>query len=152
MENGLLITRFCKHPVVGTFSEISHTTTDLKMFGVEQMDNGNAPFISCIPEGNYILVTYASPKYGDTFAFHAPHLNVFAWENEREHDKQRYACLIHAANRFDQLQGCLAPGLNLGYIPLKPKPPIWGVRSSGNALQLLKNIMYDGMPVRIACK
>lgn len=149
MSSSLLITRFCKHPAVGAFSEITDSDSTVKVYGVEQMDNGNAPFISCIPEGDYVLVKFSSNKYGETFALHNPDLDVFAHKTDRVHDKQRYACLIHAANRFDQLQGCIAPGLGLGYIPLKEKPPIWGVKSSGKALDLLKPRLYDGMPVKI---
>lgn len=149
MSSSLLITRFCKHPAVGTFSEISDSNSTVKVFAVEQMDNNNTPFISCIPEGDYILKAFSSLRYGETFAFHNPELDVFAYMEDREHDKQRYACLLHAANRFDQLQGCVAPGLSLGYIPLKEKPPIWGVKSSGRALDLLKTRLYDGMPVKI---
>lgn len=133
----LIIQSFCDHEGVGCFSEIIDTQSSFRCVAVEQPWKDNRPFVSCIPAGDYELVPFSSNKFGDTFAFHNPELNVYAQMEDRVDNNQRYACLFHAANRFDQLQGCLAPGSSLGYIPMADKPNVWGVRKSKRALEAL---------------
>jgi hypothetical protein len=57
---------------------------------------------SCIPEGRYIVKPFSGMKYKDVY--------------EVTNVEGRTAILIHTANKADQLQGCIAPGLSTGYM------------------------------------
>ena len=51
----------------GCVSDI--TIGDLKLYGMEQPWRNNKSSISCIPDGQYILVPHESGRYGNTRAF-----------------------------------------------------------------------------------
>lgn len=75
-----------------------------KSFTVEQPWNNNEPFKSCIPSGQYTLEPYYSPKYGHTFCV------VGGTIGKYEGEAERFAILLHSANKASQLHGCIAPG------------------------------------------
>jgi len=122
----------------GTFGKLYDDQNNFICHTVEQVWKNNQPFKSCIPEGEYTLVRYASNKYGKTFALVAPYLNVYAYE--ATDCNARYACLIHAANYAGQLQGCIAPGDKLGVVNNE-----WAVLNSKKTLNRIYDILkpYD---------
>lgn len=84
---------------------------------MEPPDLGNQPFTSCIPQGEYDLIPYNSPKYGDCFIMVNEDLNVYAFEDSvgRPEDG-RYLCLfVHRGNYSRNFVGCC--GASHGYNP-----------------------------------
>ena len=73
---------------------------DLALWTVERPWKSNEPFVSCIPESIYHLQRVDSPRFG-------PNMWQVANVPHRTH------ILIHAANRAEQLAGCIAPGMGL---------------------------------------
>ncbi len=99
--------------------------------GSKRFDAG-VPFESCVPPGLYRLEWYKSPKYG--FAWHLVSDDVTLTQAE---GGERFACLFHAANWPDQVQGCVAPGLTFAYVLGR-----WGVSDSSKAIERL----HDWLP------
>lgn len=77
---------------------------DLKCFTIERPWLENAVGISCIREGTYIVKPKTWGKFGTP---EDPAL----WLQDVP---GRTHILIHAANRAEQLQGCIAPGVKCG--------------------------------------
>lgn len=125
---------------MGTFGEL-FLDNDPLCHLAEQPDNHNTPFHSCVPAGLYELVSVSSPKYGETFCLYNPELNVVVSKAEMKNRLTRYGCLIHAANKPSQLQGCIAPGDSLGFLDGE-----WAVLNSretlARILPLLKTEKY----------
>lgn len=86
------------------------------------------PYRSCVPTGVYELIWHQSRKYG--WRWHLVGAGVYL---DDQGDGSRFACLLHAANWPEQLQGCIAPGLLHGQIVGQR-----GVGSSGAALRVLE--------------
>lgn len=94
---------------------------------VERPWCNNQPNISCIPEGDYQLQRYTSPSKGDCLSLDAPELGVTL-----HGPSLRTACLVHAANRAEELEGCIAPGTEFGVVNGQ-----WAVINSRKALTML---------------
>lgn len=75
-------------------------------FTIEQPWRDNAKGASCVPEGIYDLIPYASPKHGPTWYLKSDALGVGGPEAGRSF------CELHAANFARQLEGCVAFGLS----------------------------------------
>lgn len=92
---------------------------------------------SCIPAGEYDLIKAYSPKF-DTEMYYIVNqdLGVFLRKEDRDHDWQRWGCMFHSANWVHQINGCIAPGLQLGKIGDK-----FGVRSSKNAMKIITSYL-----------
>lgn len=73
-------------------------------FTIERPWLDNAVGISCIPEGTYVLKPKTYGKYGTPD-------NPALWVQDVP---GRTHILIHGANRAEQLQGCIAPGVVCG--------------------------------------
>lgn len=82
-------------------------------YTVERPWRDNKPYVSCVPEGDYKLVwlptTTQVPQSwgahswyleGGTVAIHG--------------GKERSRCCFHVGNTMDDINGCVAPGLELG--------------------------------------
>ena len=74
-------------------------------FTVERPWMDNQPKISCIPTGTYTVAPHNGDKYKDV------------WEIQGV--PGRDAILFHPANYAGQLEGCIAPGLSMGYIAIE---------------------------------
>lgn len=109
----------------GTYGELFLDNTRL-CYTVEREWNNNAPNVSCIPGGVYLVRRHQSPKFGDCFSLENKALGVTVFG-----PSQRTHCLIHAANWPSQLSGCIAPGTTL-------HSSRWGVGNSKTALNALK--------------
>jgi hypothetical protein len=106
----------------GCFSDWFTAKGEFLCHAIEKSWENNAPFVSCIPEGNYELVEYDSPKFGDTWALVGDTVGLF------QGDSDRYACLIHKANWPHDVQGCIAPVSHLTVLD-----GIWAGSSSAAA-------------------
>jgi hypothetical protein len=82
----------------GTFGKLSYKGLELDT--LELPDKENEPNISCIPEGEYNLVLWESPKFGQVIKIQ----NVIA----------RSDILIHAGNTLGDTQGCILVGVRAG--------------------------------------
>ena len=97
----------------GTFGQMTVREGDDVLFKartVEQPWNNNEPFKSCIPSGIYSLEDFYSDKYGHTYAMVGGTVSKY-----KEARKERYACLIHPANKASELSGCMAVGYGNGW-------------------------------------
>lgn len=109
----LTLRRFSDHPIMGTLGEI-WLDDQLICYTIEQPWNHNLPYQSCVPAGAYELKPWSSTKHPNSYVLINEDLNVF--EHENPHDPtSRFACLIHVANWAHNVQGCIGPGLSLGY-------------------------------------
>jgi len=96
----------------------------------------NASNISNVPEGTYDLVLELSNKF-----------NRFLWELKGV--PGRSECKIHAANYWNQLNGCISPGINIkdlngdGYLD---------VTDSGKALDQFHSVMNGQTKTTITIK
>jgi len=72
---------------------------------------GGTPFQSCIPDGRYTLEPFLRTN-GDTVpCMINEDLGVFKYAEDRNTEFERYACLIHIANKVQNVVGCIGPGL-----------------------------------------
>lgn len=86
------------------------TTEDgITFYTIEQPWRGNLRGHSCVPKGTYELVPYVSPKHGSTFQLHNPELNIYGRGSPPPGG--RSLCELHSANWAEQLEGCIALGL-----------------------------------------
>ena len=131
----LLITRY-RSTEWGVKSTLK-THSGLDLWGIECPWYGNQSFVSCIPDGRYVLLPWESPKYGRCFAFVGNEVSVNPDDVPKK--ASRYLCLIHAANWADQLQGCYAPGLDHTEAYERNGNTVPAVWQSGRALNILKS-------------
>ncbi len=71
------------------------------LFSTQSLERGwlnNQKNISCIPQGKYLLEYEYSPKFKRKL------WEIYGVPNRRE-------CKIHSANYWNELNGCIAPGL-----------------------------------------
>ena len=102
-----------KESANATLSKITSVDVPgLELWGLERKWQGNRSNISCVPDGTYALVPWTSPKYGDVWSLTGGTVTPHA--DDSPHLAARWGCLIHPANYWDQLQGCLAPGQSSG--------------------------------------
>jgi hypothetical protein len=124
----VILKRFAYTPD-GTFGKIY--IGDQSWFTVERPWVNNAPFISCIPEGEYKLQWYTSPKFGTTLAVIGGTVSLFP-----DSKSKRSAILVHPANTMDDLQGCIGLGTSRGVVRNK-----WAVVNSGSAVTQFQNAL-----------
>lgn len=118
------------HGKFGTFSDLQIGGLELVM--VEQDWENNKPYVSCIPNGTYILEYYVSEKHGPSYILSNIELNIGKFKGEAT----RFGCLIHKANLASQLQGCIAPGMKLGFYKNQ-----WSVSNSGDAMEEIIKVL-----------
>lgn len=95
----------------GTFSYLYRPDGSKVCAFVERADKNNAPNVSCVPEGTYRWLPHESPKFGSCYALEAETLGV-----TRYGPSLRTYILTHKANKPEQLEGCLAPGVDFGIL------------------------------------
>lgn len=106
------LSRFAYTPV-GTFGRF--VMPGFACYSVERPWKDNTPYVSCIPCGAY-AVRKAMYNRGGYYTFEV--MNV----------PDRSAILIHKGNTMNDVQGCIALGLDLGQVN-----GLWAVTSSGSA-------------------
>lgn len=115
--------RFAYTPM-GTFGRL-RVDDRFECFSVERPWQHNEPGTSCIPEGAYPLVMGF---------FHHGGYSAY----EITHVVGRSAILIHKANTMDELRGCVAPGMRLGFLKGR-----WAVLESAVAFDQFMKAMLD---------
>ena len=100
------------------------TFGDETFFTIEQPYNNNLPFISAVPDGEYVLAPHTTKKKsvpgGKCYALVNPALHVYHNPDDipaelKDVNRGRYACLFtHVANYPRQIQGCIGVGEKLG--------------------------------------
>ena len=93
---------------------------------IERGDRNNEQNVSNVPTGTYPLVWENSPKFG------------MVWELKDL--PNRSECKIHAANMWNQINGCIAPGTYLGEIN---EDGYYDTLSSGDALKRFHLALED---------
>lgn len=99
-------------------------------YTVERAWLNNQRSISCIPAGTYKLIPFSSKKHPKCFLLQNEMLNVGISHTHRT------ACLIHIANFPHEINGCIAPGLEL-------HPTKWGVAQSRKAMDILRDLIAE---------
>lgn len=95
----------------GTYSTLHREDGSQVCCMVERPMLNNKPSESCIVEGTYTAFPHQSPKFGSCYALEEKTLGV-----TRSGPSLRTHILIHKANSPSELQGCLAPGVDFGFI------------------------------------
>jgi len=115
----LFLQRFAYTPH-GTFGRL--LVKDWECFTVERPWFSNQPNISCIPCGLYSLSlgTYHRGGYAAWEVLDVPNRSLIK---------------IHIGNTMDDLMGCIAPGMSLGYVN-----GLWAVLNSKLAHQKLMEV------------
>lgn len=113
----ITLERFAYTPC-GVFGRLVYN--DFRAFTVERPWLNNKARESCIPDGEYSLKWYNSPKFGPTWAVIGETTSLFP-----EPGKARSAILFHKGNTMDDLLGCIALGSTLGTVNGK-----WAVLNS----------------------
>lgn len=98
-------------------------------YTVERPWLNNEQGVSCIPAGTYDLNRYDSNKFKDCFSLTCHSLGVGLTG-----DYHRNYILIHPGNFPGDIEGCIAPGMEL-------HPTTWGVSQSENAMDLLRKLI-----------
>jgi len=108
----ITLERFADVPSMGTLSTV-YIDDNTFCYAIEQNWQDNQPFVSCVPDGEYVLDEFHSGRYGHTFALVNAGKNVYANKADGFLEKDRYACLLHKANWSHELQGCIAFGQDI---------------------------------------
>jgi hypothetical protein len=135
MKKFVLKRRYFKN---GTYSYLYREDGSEVCCFVERPDLNNEPGKSCVVEGQYNLIPHKSPKFGDCYALESKTLGVTRFEKSL-----RTHVLIHKANVPSDLEGCLAPGLDFGYVKGQ-----WGVIKSRLAFNALMKEL-GGKPAQL---
>lgn len=123
----LELVRYGSIPNKGTFGELK--LGSIKVSTLEREWLNNAPMVSCVPVGEYTLEHHESKIHGQTWALVSHDLGVYHFEDVKA---KRTAILIHAANRMEELEGCIGVGMYLGAIGQD-----WAVMDSKRALKVV---------------
>ena len=126
----LTLERFC-YAHCGTFGEIK-LPGDKSVYTVERPWLGNAKSKSCIPEGVYTLRKRESPVVRRTTRGQYTE----GWEVTNVPD--RTFIMWHPGNTMLDLEGCIAPGMSLGFIGNK-----WAVTSSQIAFRRFMDALTE---------
>ena len=124
MKKFLMKRRYFEH---GTYSTLHRENGDIVCCIVERPMLNNKPSESCIVEGVYNLIPHESPRYGECYALEAATLGVTI-----HGPSLRTHILIHKANSPKELKGCLAPGVDFGFVNNE-----WAVINSSLAYESL---------------
>lgn len=115
-----------------TIGRLASKSGEIICYTVERPWHNNEPFISCVPEGEYNVTKHASPKFGETLIV----LNQERGVGFSKNGSDRYGILFHVANVASELQGCIAPGLEIRNLRIKDYYEL-GVGQSKKAMERL---------------
>lgn len=101
----------------------------IKVHTIERPWLDNEPFVSCIPGGTYLVKKYSSESFPDV------------WEITKVPGRSKI--LIHIANYWHDVRGCVGPGLSRG------EDEVW---HSGDAMDELRERLPDQFYLTIATK
>ena len=130
----VLIKRFADTPM-GVFGRF--IVDSYQCYALEPQWLNNQPNVSCIPAGRYRLKLGVHHRGTDDPTDDYPAYEV-------EGVAGRSLIKIHRANTMDELAGCIAPGVELGWIPPNPsrnQPGRWAVLDSASAYRKFMHAM-----------
>lgn len=78
-----------------------------EFYTLEQAWRNNRPFESCIPDGAYLIEPHVSPNHGDCYIVSGGSVS-----KSPSPKHPRNFILFHPANKVEQLQGCIALGMD----------------------------------------
>jgi len=123
----------------GTFSRIfvPQSLGGAMFYGVEPPWKDNQKDVSCIPEGEYTCRKGTYPKHGVQFEV----LNVLG---------RTVVLFGHVGNNEDDVEGCTALGLSLGWVQSKRGTvPKWAVLGSTMACERFHTALKDVTQFRL---
>lgn len=120
----------------GTPGEL--TGLDFDFPSLEKNWINNEPNLSCVPAGKYKLEWDFSQKFYDIF----PDIEPRGMCYHIMEVPNRTGILLHNANRAEQLEGCIALGLNSGVMPDSHGKPVKAVLRSKNAIRAFHKSMH----------
>ena len=129
----MILTRYGSTPF-GTLGELK--VSGHKFYTIEKPWRDNQPMVSCVPLGEYSLIwlpttTSVPSEYnGHTWYLEGETVGLDAGR------KARSRCCIHVGNVDDDVQGCIAIGMGLGYIDKR-----WAVTGSRVAMSVLLDVV-----------
>lgn len=106
----------------------------LQLVTIEQPWCGNKPFKSCVPEGEYKVIRDSRPKHEHTFCLVNEDLGIARYPANGMRD----SCLFHVANTVLDIEGCIGPGLDFGYVK-----NMWAVIASVPAFRKLNGYIGE---------
>lgn len=115
------------HGTFGFFCDENHNEI---CKSVERKWDDNKKGASCVPEGDYRITPHKSPKFGDCYILESMDSDIVA--KSENGVALRTHILIHKANLPEQLEGCVATGLDFGVLNGK-----WAVLNSRDAFGIL---------------
>ncbi len=130
-----MLERWGYTPNWGTFGWMTIDST--RYVTLEREWQGNAPNVSCVPEGVYSLLWHPSPRWGRRLHLHGGTVAITPQEMA-ERSVTRWGCLIHPATWSHQLAGCIALGQGEAVIEDKP-----GIINSRMAVAALERAVGD---------
>lgn len=111
------IIRFANHSILGCPGELFVgdvkycDTLEPPWIPLTHGSKGGKPFESCVPVGEYALEEYHSEDFGACFIMLNTKLDVFAFEEDRLYQDQRYKCLFaHRGSYVRNFVGCVGLG------------------------------------------
>lgn len=111
-----------------TLGKLYRVEKDANIFIAHTLEKpwqGNEPWVSCIPDGNYLIKPTTSPKFGQTYYFESVLGGIVDLTNA-----VRTHCLFHKANHASELHGCVTLGSSVGVIYNKHNKPEFAVLNS----------------------
>lgn len=138
MKHFTMHRRYFEH---GTYSTVFRQDGSKVCCMVERPWLNNKPSESCIPEGTYTMLPHESPTFGTCYALENDDLGV-----TRYGPSLRTHILMHIANRPGELAGCVAPGVDFGYVGGE-----WAVVNSSDAWHAFMREL-GGEPASITIK
>lgn len=120
----LILDRFClgREGDMGTFAVLRFNHR--RFVTVEPNWRGNAVNVSCIPTGSYAL------NWRRSGVVERASGGMFKYGWEVAAVPNRSYIMLHPGNHMDHLEGCIAPGVGLGYID-----DLWAVTDSREAFK-----------------
>lgn len=105
-------------------------------------------FESCVSGGSYRLVRHNSEKYPLSWALVNPTLDVYHWPDDVPRGREpqaRQTILIHPANYWHDLLGCIGPGRER----VRQQSGEWMVARSRDAMNLIKTVIGSQLDVTL---
>ena len=120
----------------GCFGDLYDENNEHICFTLERNYANNEPNISSVPPGDYELRLFNSKKHGQCLVLVNENLGVHVFKNAK---CIRHSILFHPANNAVQLQGCIAPGMDVGVVNGH-----WGVINSKEAMAEVMKAFKQG--------
>lgn len=136
----ITLERFAYSPV-GVFGLLT-LDDGWSCYTVERPWEGNRPSVSCIPEGTYPLRKRESP------IVHRTSGGQFGYGWEVCEVPGRSLIMLHPGNTMEDVEGCISPGKNLGYVS-----GVWAVTNSRNTFEdLMHRLTMEEYKIRITSR